>query len=112
MTGVAPASATTSAVAQKVKAGTDHGVARPDPPRHQHQQQRIGAARAGDRVPRAAERRKLGLERAHFGSLDELAMRQHARDRVVDGAAEAAALGGDVDERDRLLFKASVLIHD
>ena len=57
---------------------TDHGVARADLPGHQSQAQRIGAARAGDRVARAAERRELGLERAHFRTLDELAMRQDA----------------------------------
>ena len=89
--------------------GADHGVARSDPPRHEHEAQRIGPARAADRVARAAECRQLGLERAHLRSLDELAMREHARDGVVDGAAETAALGGDVDERDRLVFKAGVL---
>ena len=62
-------------------------------------------------MPRAAECGKLGLERAHLGAVDELAMRQHAGDRVVDGAAETAALRGDVDERDRPLVKAGVLIH-
>ncbi len=49
------------------------------------------------------------LERAHLGAEDELAMRQDARDRVVDGAAEAAALRGDVDERDWPLVQAGVL---
>ena len=38
-------------------------------------------------------------------------MRQHARDRVVDGAAEAAALRGDIDERDRPLVETGVLIY-
>ena len=51
----------------------------------------------------AAERRKLGFERAHLGSEDELAMRQYARDGIIDGAAEPAALRGNVDERDRPL---------
>ena len=63
-------------------------------------------------MPRPAECRQLGLERTHFRTLDELAMRKDARNGVVDGAAEAAPLGGDVDERDRLVFKARVLIHD
>ena len=58
----------------------------------------------------AAERRKLGLKRAHFGAEDKLAMGQHARDRVIDGAAEVAALRGDIDERDRPLVEAGVLI--
>jgi hypothetical protein len=36
-------------------------------------------------------------------------VRQHARDGVVDGAAEAAALRGDVDERNRPVVDAGVL---
>jgi hypothetical protein len=39
-------------------------------------------------------------------------MRQHPRHRVVDGAAEAAALRRNVDEWDRPLVQAGVLIHD
>jgi hypothetical protein len=40
-------------------------------------------------------------------------MRQHARHRVIDGAAETTALGRHVDEGDRrLIVHASVLIHD
>ena len=62
-------------------------------------------------VAGAAERRELGLEGAHLGAEDKLAMRQHPRHGVIDGAAEPAALGGDVDERDRPLVQASVLIH-
>jgi hypothetical protein len=38
-------------------------------------------------------------------------MRQNARDRIVDGAAEAAALRGDVDKWDRPLIEAGMLIH-
>ncbi len=57
------------------KSGADHGVAGADLPCHQHQQQRIGAARTGDRMARAAERGKLGFELAHFRTLDELTMR-------------------------------------
>ena len=93
------------------ESGTDHRIAGPDLPRHQHQKKRVGAARTGDRMARAAERRKFGLERAHLRSVDELAMREHAGDRVVDGAAEPAALRGDVDERDRPLVEAGMLIH-
>ena len=36
-------------------------------------------------------------------------MRKDARDGVIDGAAEAAPLGGDVDERDRLVLKARTI---
>ena len=39
-------------------------------------------------MPRAAEGREFGFKRTHFRSLDELAMREYARDRLVDGAAE------------------------
>ena len=62
-------------------------------------------------MARAAERRELAFQRAHFRSEDELAMRQHARHRIIDGAAEAAALRGNVDERDRPLVEAGMLIH-
>ena len=78
---------------------TDHRVARPDALRPQRQHQRVGAAGAGDGMARAAEFRELGLERAHFRAEDELAMAEHARNRGIDGAAEPAALRGDVDER-------------
>ena len=37
---------------------------------------------------------------------------KYARDCVVDGAAEPAALRGNVDERDRPLVHTGVLIHD
>ena len=53
-------------------------------------------------MARAAECRKFGLEHAHFGALNKLAMRQHARHRIVDGTAETAPLRRHVDERDRL----------
>ena len=71
---------------------TDHRIARPDLPRHQHQQQRIGAARTADDVLGAAEGREIGLERAHFRPLDELAMgrargRPRRRWRCRDGGA-------------------------
>ncbi len=38
-------------------------------------------------------------------------MAEHARDRVVDRAPEAAALRRDVDERDRRVIEAGVLVH-
>ena len=112
MTGVAPQSATTSAVAQKVKAGQITASPGPIP-------QAISTSRSASvpleqaiawRAPQNAA--SSALERAHLRSLDELAMRQHARNRVVDGAAEPAALRGDIDERDRPLVEAGMLIHD
>jgi hypothetical protein len=63
-------------------------------------------------VARAAEGGEFALERPHLGAEDELAMRQDARDCVIDGAAEPATLRGNVDERDRPLVHTGVLIHD
>ena len=62
-------------------------------------------------MARAAKGRELALERAHLGAENELALREHARDRVVNGAAEPAALRADIDERYRPLVQAGMLIH-
>jgi len=43
---------------------TDDRVARSDPFRHQWQQERVGAARTGDGVTGAAERRQIGFDGA------------------------------------------------
>ena len=90
---------------------TDHGIAGADLPGQQHKQQRVGAAGASDHVLGAAKRREIGFERAHLGTLDELAMREHAADSVVDRAAKTSPLGGNVDKRNWLLVDAHVLIH-
>ena len=94
------------------KGRTDHRIAASDPPCHQHEKQRVGAAGAADGVPRAAEAGEFAFKRRDFGPLDELAMRQDARHRVVDGAAEPAPLRRDVNERDRFFVNAGVLIYD
>ena len=60
----------------------------------------------------AAECREFGLERPHLRSLDELTMRKHPGNRIVDRAAEPAALRGNVDERDRPLVEAGMLVHE
>ena len=93
------------------KGRTDHRVARPDLPRHKDEKKRIGSARTGDDMTGAAERREIGFERPHLRSLDELAVRKHAGNRVVDAAAQAAALRRNVDERNRTALKPRVLIH-
>jgi hypothetical protein len=62
-------------------------------------------------MTRAAERSELGFERAHLRSEDELAMAEHARDRVVDRPPEAPPLRGNVDERDGRGIEAGTLIH-
>src|SRR5262249_21240676 len=92
--------------------GADHCVTRPYPLRHQHQDQRIGSARARHHVPRAAELRELGFERADFGAQDELTMREHAGDRLVNREPQASPLRRNVNEWDRHGIKASsVLLH-
>ncbi len=63
-------------------------------------------------MPDAGESGKRCFEFAHLGTLDELTMRQDASHRVIDRAAETAALGHDIDKGDRLLFHADMLIHD
>ncbi len=86
---------------------TKHGIAGADTLRHQHQQQRVGAAGATHRMAGPGERRKVGFELPHFRAHDELAVIEHARDRRVDCGTEPAALRGDVDERDRRGIEAS-----
>ena len=63
------------------------------------------------RIQRTDMRREIGFERAHLGTLDELAMREHAADSVVNRAAKTSPLGGNVDKRNWLLVDAHVLIH-
>jgi len=91
------------------KGRTDHSVARTNLLCHQHHQQRVGAAGAGDHMFRAAEGRKVRLQSRNFRPVDELAMRQHARDRIIDALAATVTLLDDVDERDSLSWR--VLIH-
>src|SRR6202035_5439488 len=86
-------------------------IPRSDAPCHEDQKQGVGPAGAGNDVACAAESRKLGFDRAYFRALDELAMGEHPRNRVINGAPEAAALCRDVDEWDRRLVESRVLIH-
>jgi hypothetical protein len=62
-------------------------------------------------MPRTAKSGELGLENMDLGALNELAMRQHASHRIVDGPTEAAALCRHVDERNRPVFNPRVLVH-
>jgi hypothetical protein len=59
----------------------------------------------------AAKPGKVGLERANLRSHDELAMAEHAINRVVDLATEPTPLRGHVDERDRRGIETGVLVH-
>ena len=63
-------------------------------------------------MARAAKGREFSLERPHLRSMDELTMRKHTGNCIVDGAAEPAALRGNVDERDRPLVEAGMLVHE
>src|SRR5215212_9773408 len=62
-------------------------------------------------MARPAEGCEILLEGLHFRTHDELAMRQDARDRVIDGTAETAALGGNIDEGNRRGVETGVLVH-
>jgi hypothetical protein len=47
---------------------------------------------------RPAERREVAFECLDLGAKDVLAVGKYAPDRIIDGAAKAAALCGEVDE--------------
>ena len=94
-------SATASAVAAKVNEGTKTASPGFTSKRHQPQHQRVGAARAADRVLDAAIDRKLVLETFHLRAQDILAMRQYGVDGLPHRAVDPAALRLQVDERDR-----------
>jgi len=49
-------------------------------------------------MPCPAESRELRLKLDHFRTVDELAMRKHAGNRLIDGFAEPTTLRGEVDE--------------
>src|SRR3954470_1158915 len=57
----------------------------------------------------AAEGGQFCLELRHFRAVDELAMRKHPPDRIVDRFAEPPALRGDIDEGHR--FGTKMLVH-
>ena len=97
-TGVAPRRATTSAVATKLKVGTNTACAGPDPPRQQGQQQGVGAAGTAHGVGDAAPAGQRLLQLCHLGAQDELPVLEHRRHRHLDVGAEAPPLGGQVDE--------------
>src|SRR5207244_2440376 len=59
---------------------------------------------------RAREFGKRLLQRGDFRAVDELAVSEHAADRLVDRLAEPAPLRADIDEGDR--FGGHVLVHD
>ena len=76
-------------------------IAGPDAARHQDQEQRIGAARAGDRMTDPDTTGEGLLQLSDLGAHDELAVREDRGDRRLDPAAETAPLGLQIDERQR-----------
>ena len=108
-TGVAPVSATASPVAQNVKDGQNTASPRPTP-------LAISTINSAS-VPLAQlttclaplNAASAGLELGHFRPVDELAMGEHAGNRLIDGFAEPAALRGDVDEGHG--FGTQMLVH-
>ena len=77
----------------------EDGIAGADAARQQREHQRIGAAGTRDRVPDADTAGDRLLERPDLRPEDELAMRDHARDRRLDAPGQAPALGGEIDQR-------------
>ena len=77
----------------------EDGIAGADAARQQREGQRIGAAGARDRVPDADMAGDRLLERPDLRPEDELAMRDHARDRRLNAPGQVLALGGEIDER-------------
>ena len=69
----------------------------------------VGPARAAHHVFGTAEFGEFGLELGHFRAVDELAVVEHAGNRLIDGSAEPAALRGEVDEGQG--FWTKVLVH-
>jgi hypothetical protein len=53
-------------------------------------------------MPCAAECGQIGFQASDLGTVDELAMRQHPRNRIVDTFAETATLFDDITKRNCL----------
>jgi len=60
-------------------------------------------------MPCAAKVGKRSLKLSHFRTIDELAVREHAGDRLIDRLTKPAALCGDIDEGNRIWTQ--VLVH-
>jgi hypothetical protein len=97
-TGVAPTSATASALAEKV-GRHEHGITRADALRHQDQTQSIRAARAADDVAHADVFSERRFELPDLRSHDEATVLEHPGDRRLYPAAKAPPLGLEIDER-------------
>jgi hypothetical protein len=73
---------------------------------HQHEGERIGPIGAGDDVLGPAEGGEIGLELLHLGTHDIAAMIDDPKHRLVHCGADAAALGRQVDESNRIRHHA------
>ena len=108
-TGVAPASTTTSAVATKVKAGTNTASPGPMPSAISAKQQSVGAVGARRRSACAPQNAaSCRSSSATSGPRTYWPCFEHRGDRRLDAVAELLALCGEVDEgRDRLAYGLS-----
>jgi hypothetical protein len=80
------------------ESGDQDRVARAHAERHESQCQRIGAARAGDRVGGAAERGQARLELGDLGAHDVLPVRENAGNRGIQSVPDPRLLGFQIDE--------------
>jgi hypothetical protein len=99
--GLASNQAMTSALAAKVKDGTNTASPGLRPLAISASPQGVGAVGTGQHVPSAAEFRKLALKLSDLGAEDEPAVFEHALDRQFDSAADTRALGLQINEFDR-----------
>ena len=97
-TGSALASATTSAVAAKVKLGTKTASPGADAGGHQRQQQRVGAVGAADRMLDADIGGELLLELGDLRPVDIFAGLDDALDRGFQPVAKPLALRAKIDK--------------
>ena len=91
------------------KGRTDHGIARADFLRHQHHQQRIGAASAGITCFAPLKAARSASSCVTSGPLMNWQWVKHAGDRIIDALAETVTLLDDVNKRDSLSWH--MLIH-
>ena len=75
-------------------------VPRPDPQRHQRQQDRVGAGRNAQRVPRAGQRLEVAFEGLDLRPHDELPAAEDPQKGLRQLGFERVVLGVDVEQRD------------
>src|SRR6185295_18042312 len=80
---------------------TQHRVARSNAHGAQSKHKGISSTGTRDDVTGTTKRSEIAFERPHFRAENELAMIQHAGNRVIDGGAQAPPLSGNVNKWDR-----------